>query len=220
MQKPSYSTFSLPNYPIVLGELPISLKNELLDRVKETKGDDVSSSLAGHISREVGIGQEEELWKKLAYIFENISAEYWDEFPEYGKSLVDPCDFVFQEDKPLSLTMKNLWINYQLKNEFIPLHSHSGAFSFVIWLDIPYNMEEEKDFFDHKKNMSSLFSFAYTDVLGKLRKHPIEHYKTEDSVIFCLFPSGLSHLVYPFYTTDKERITISGNVFIKTDEDV
>ena len=27
-----------------------------------------------------------------------------------------------------------------------------------------------------------------------------------------MFPAKLQHLVYPFYTSDKERITVSGNI--------
>ena len=31
----------------------------------------------------------------------------------------------------------------------------------------------------------------------------------------CLFPSDLSHQVYPFYTSDKDRISISGNIMYR-----
>ena len=36
------------------------------------------------------------------------------------------------------------WINFQKKNEYNPPHSHFGAYSFVIWLSLPYDTKEEK----------------------------------------------------------------------------
>ena len=38
----------------------------------------------------------------------------------------------------------NMWVNFQRKYEFNPLHKHSGLLSFVIWMKIPYNFEDEK----------------------------------------------------------------------------
>ena len=41
--------------------------------------------------------------------------------------------------------MNRLWVNYQKKYEFNPLHDHSGMFSFVIWMKIPYEHDNEKE---------------------------------------------------------------------------
>ena len=110
----------------------------------------------------------------------------------------------------------NLWVNFQKKGEFQPLHSHSGMFSFVIWMEIPYHYEDESKLHFTKSNSSGStcgnFSFAISD--GK--KRSVREFFIELSPDYngycCFFPSDLSHQVYPFYTSDKDRISISGNI--------
>ena len=43
-----------------------------------------------------------------------------------------------------SIVLTSFWANYQYKHEFNPAHDHGGAFSFVIWLKIPYSWKEQK----------------------------------------------------------------------------
>jgi hypothetical protein len=49
----------------------------------------------------------------------------------------------------------------------------------------------------------------------------ITHFKLnpEDEGRVLFFPSDLNHQVYPFYGTDEERITVSGNIFMKKPKD-
>ena len=37
-----------------------------------------------------------------------------------------------------------------------------------------------------------------------------------DPIKMLLFPSSLHHMVYPFYNSDEERVTISGNISLDT----
>ena len=109
-----------------------------------------------------------------------------------------------------NFNFKNMWINYQKKNEFIPNHIHDGAFSYTIWIDIPYDSDEElKEGGEH----ASCFQFSYTDILGATRLHHIKLNK-KDNGRMLFFPAQLRHQVYPFYTSDKYRISISGNVLL------
>ena len=32
----------------------------------------------------------------------------------------------------------------------------------------------------------------------------------------CVFPSILNHAVFPFYTSDEYRISVSGNIYLKS----
>jgi hypothetical protein len=41
------------------------------------------------------------------------------------------------------LVLDNLWVNFQKKNEFNPVHYHEGVYSFVLWIDIPYDITDE-----------------------------------------------------------------------------
>jgi len=120
----------------------------------------------------------------------------------YRKS-VYPCPFICKFNPQLD----GMWVNIQKKCEFQAVHRHSGLFSFVIWMDIPYDTKDETN-----SKTKGNFSFV-TSVPGS------RHIKSTDVPMspkmngyFCFFPSDLSHLVYPFYTSDKDRITISGNI--------
>ena len=38
--------------------------------------------------------------------------------------------------------LTGLWVNFQKKGEFQPIHNHYGLMSFVIWMDIPYHYKD------------------------------------------------------------------------------
>ena len=110
--------------------------------------------------------------------------------------------------------IKDWWVNYQRQNDFNPIHDHTGVYSFVIWLKIPIEHEEQnKDNTSHQKLRSS-FQFSYTDILGRIRQTNYNLDKSwEGTMLF--FPSDLHHQVYPFYNCDEDRITVSGNLLCK-----
>ena len=61
---------------------------------------------------------------------------------------------------------------------------------------------------------TSCFSFSYTNALGEITIQPIMLDKNrEGDMIF--FPAELNHSVFPFYTSDDYRISISGNIAFK-----
>ena len=113
------------------------------------------------------------------------------------------------------IVLHSPWVNFQKKHEFNPNHNHKGIVSFVIWLEIPYLIEDELENSPGKNSNSNLaghFEFSYTDVTGRIRQHPIPVDKKMENTI-CLFPAKTIHTVYPFYTSDDYRITISGNFY-------
>ena len=56
-----------------------------------------------------------------------------------------------------------------------------------------------------------MFSFQYSNIFGELQESPQPVDKSFEGRMF-LFPSIMSHQVYPFYTSDEYRITVSGNM--------
>jgi len=114
-----------------------------------------------------------------------------------------PWDFDFIKDPKFFYKLKKLWVNYQQKNEYNPLHDHSGIISFVIFIDIPYGSEERNI---HSSN--GTFQLE-NEVL------PVD--KSWNGVIL-MFPSTTKHAVYPYNSTDKERITVSGNITWNVDD--
>ena len=131
-------------------------------------------------------------------------------FLEYNK--VFP---VMQEFKMLThstpVISTTAWVNIQEKNEFIPNHSHDGIASYVIWVKIPYDPIEE----GRESNHISTFAFSYNTIIGSLRNRMLKVDKECEGVIM-MFPARLQHCVYPFYTTDDRRISISGNIAFDT----
>ena len=120
------------------------------------------------------------------------------------------------ENVRLEPYLTKLWVNFQKKGEFQPIHNHSGVFSFVIWMDIPYHSKDEGNLptakTSDKNHRGGNFSFAFSDGTHRsLGEHTIEM-SPEMNGYCCFFPSDLCHQVYPFYTSDKDRISISGNI--------
>ena len=123
------------------------------------------------------------------------------------------------------LTLERWWVNYQKQNQFNPDHDHSGLYSFVIWMKIPYNSKEQ----DAKYKFSDIttaispdrnlagamgsFQFKYVDILGH---HHLYTYALDASKegTMLLFPAKMRHQVYPFYNCDEDRISVSGNIVL------
>jgi hypothetical protein len=113
----------------------------------------------------------------------------------------------------VELELERIWVNIQRKGEFLPIHNHSGIYSFVIWVDIPFNIEDESISSPNpttEKNRAGLFQFVYTDTLGKVGLLTLPVDKKWQGRI-CVFPAELNHQVYPFYSTDDVRVSIAGN---------
>ena len=108
--------------------------------------------------------------------------------------------------------VERTWINFQRPGEFIPVHRHSGVFSFVIWVQVPYSLTEDtgSEQFSASKNVKGNFEFIYNDILGNLRTCRIPADKDWEGKLM-IFPAELHHQVYPFYSNDF-RITVSGNI--------
>jgi len=118
--------------------------------------------------------------------------------------------------------LSGLWVNIQKKGEFIPLHNHSGVFSFVIWMDIPYHSKDEAKLHFARSSLKNPpggnFTFATASPINREIGEYIIEMSPEMNGYCCFFPSDLSHQVYPFYTSDKDRISISGNIVYRSKE--
>lgn len=118
-------------------------------------------------------------------------------------------------NKNLKWRFDDIWVNFQKKYEYNPIHDHAGVMSFVLWIQIPYELKEELSLSNSKNSncpRNSIFEFFYTSIDGRITSCPIYVDKTYEGTII-VFPSYLNHTVYPFYTNPEEyRISISGNI--------
>ena len=115
---------------------------ELKEKVKETvknKNNKINNILAGNISNSFNLDDKKWFEESLITPCISIYNKAFDKFSEEFNPTILNKDCKFYLDR--------LWVNFQKKNEFNPIHNHSGLYSFVIWVKIPY---------DCKKNMMFL----------------------------------------------------------------
>ena len=110
------------------------------------------------------------------------------------------------------------WVNFQEKYEYNPIHNHEGVFSYVIWYQIPFYRENEVKYGAGKgkmpgSNQNGEFEFVFYEGSSIITQPLGIDKKMEGHIV--IFPSSLNHIVYPFYTSDDYRITISGNILFK-----
>jgi hypothetical protein len=115
------------------------------------------------------------------------------------------------------LVLDDLWVNFQRAGEFNSPHRHPGVLSFVIWLDIPYLIEDERDLATRQRDYArtstviATFQFLYTNILGEITQCnlPVD---SRWNGRMAMWPSSLLHAVYPFMSTDQYRVSVSGNL--------
>ena len=165
------------------------------DGIKANKG------LVGNIKKEF------ELLKSFDHIEELVLqriAKYENTFSYMQK--------MNSNTKSHPLILDSVWVNFQEKYEFNPVHNHTGVFSFVIWIKIPYTNESEYEASPGKEsagNMSGKFQLMYTNSLGQITLTSLDDEMVEGNML--IFPAEMYHTVYPFYSSDDYRISVSGN---------
>jgi len=147
---------------------------------------------------------------------EYVLVKSYDHIEKLAKKMLDEYCHTFSYNGGHSSNYKlnPPWVNFQRKHEYNPMHNHSGTFSFVIWIKIPYTMEQEKlatNYVLEDKNNAGTFNFHYTDALGLLSSWSIPADKTYERRMI-MFPANLNHSVNPFFSSDEFRISVSGNL--------
>ena len=182
-------------------ELFIWLK-KACKKAKE-KGEKANDTLVGHIKEEYHIKSFPK--KFVEFLVHCTSSEI------IKKQLAKLSSL--SENRPLYL--HSLWVNYMKKHEFNPPHDHTGVLSFIIFVKIPYNLkEEENQFPTTNQQHTSKLGFLNTLSDGSIDLMVINVDKSYEGKML-MFPSAQMHEVFPFYTSDDYRITVSGNLRIK-----
>jgi hypothetical protein len=167
-----------------------------------------NNTLAGNIEKEYTLSH-----KNTEYLNRLISPYIM----EYDK--LNPCISDVQVlDTDLPITIGSSWINFQKKYEFNPVHRHAGVYSFVLWVQIPYDMEEEMknpSCINSNTNCPGHIEFLYTNTLGQIKSQKFPTDKKMENMM-ALFPAQMMHCVYPFFTSDGYRISVSGNYVLKS----
>ena len=209
----NYKTWNLNNLGILEDKLPTNLYNALYEECLTARKNN-STMISGLSSSGV---------PDHFYLEKNKN-----ELNDYIVQLISKYDDSFnylsifkQLSKNHYLTFEKPWINFQKKHEFLPNHTHDGILSYSIWIKIPYNEKKEENYKRANVNTKKFYSFqfSYTNILGQICHQDIEITKKTEGTIL-MFPSLLAHCVYPFYTSDDYRISISGNIKFDSDNAV
>ena len=197
--------------PRNLGWLKLKLDDKevkfLWDMINE-RGEKINDKLAGNIDSSY------EIFDKGGWFTDNVLLECGIKYEKHYGNIWSKVPITGSHP----FTLSSMWVNYQKQYEFNPLHDHTGVFSFVIWMQIPTDYEDQKQISitkDSNLPVVSNFVLNYHNTLGMIAQHVYAMSKEmEGTMLF--FPSQLMHCVYPFFNCNKDRISISGNLSIDT----
>ena len=192
--------------------LPLDIFNKLKEVAKE-KNQAYNETLAGNILREENINHHIPLLEEFITKSIKLYSPYNEVSEEFLKILPG-------EENLVTLKLTRLWINHMKQHEFNPVHRHSGHYSFIVFVQIPFDgleLRRNSPGFKGNYNLSGGLSFFH-----KGSNMPTACF-TEERILpdrswegrVLIFPAYLDHCVYPFYNTEESRITISGNVSIE-----
>ena len=184
---PKIAVFKIPKKIIILinKEVEMILKNK-----EKLKKNNYSNKLVGQVKQEFQLSKN--------FINKHIIRFINNSVKTYIKKSSN------RNVKRISL--KNLWIVRQFKNEYNPIHFHSGDISGVGYLNIPKNITQGNkklktngtiDFIHGSKSFLNNSIFNLNPKVGDL----------------ILFPNYLMHTAYPF-KRDGERRSFSFNLSI------
>jgi len=207
----SYNTHFFDNVGFRLADLPKDIFADIKTRCADILANPdqstaANTTLAGAIEKEYFVdGLQDKLEPYLIW----LSNEYDQHF--HYTHTVDRMDIGHRK---WQFSLDSVWANFQRKHEFNPVHNHGGTLSFVIWVQIPYDVEEEfkqsKEFNDYPKT-TSCFQFLVINTMGQIYNHTLPVDQSWEGKIM-IFPAKMMHTVYPFYTSDDYRISVAGNV--------
>jgi len=197
--------------PWVDTHLPKEPMQYLWDAINNAPTEEIPKGLlAGNISKSIFIEDKNNWFYKnaLQWLAEHLYYKNWGKYYEtHVANIIPPPVFELYE----------LWVNFQKQHEFNPPHHHGGLYSFVVFMKIPTHWKEQHELPWSKKAgvpLASNFQF----LIGR-NEGPVETVEIalspEDEGRILFFPAWLVHQVFPFYGTEKERITVSGNILLQ-----
>ena len=208
---------------VFFSEVPPDIFSWLKNAAEQSKEKNIDTrrGLIGHINEEYNIYKHLNTSQSIVQS-DNINFIRYENFIKqcaFDKYFEDFWDKTNVLTKSCELKIISTWVNFQKKHEFNPPHNHSGVMSWIIFLNIPYNLEDEDRVFpmlnmDHSQDIStSRLSFLQVSpiVKGGIDGVILNVDKSFEGKII-MFPSYTQHEVFPFYTSDDYRITISGNL--------
>ena len=178
----------------IIKKLNVYVDLVIKDKEKSKKLDH-GKKLAGNVQQEFKL--EEDI----------IKTSGWGDFLTQGAA-----SWIYNSSgkKVTKFTIIDSWIVRQFKNEYNPIHWHSGHISGVGYLKVPSNLGKT-----YQENKRDNNNGKLVLVHGSKMFLNNSTFKISPKVgEFYFFPNYLMHTVYPFFNTDEERRSISFNAYV------
>ena len=169
--------------------------DKIINSKKLTKKNDYSKRVVGQVYQEIRLPDKftNKVIKK--FITKNISS--------YVKKSID--------QNVNNVKIKNFWVVRQFKNEYNPIHWHSGHISGAGFLKVPKTLGSHlQDKGDKKYSGGNLNLIHGSNMFLSRSMYEIKPEVGD----FYFFPHYLMHTVFPFKDTKEERRSISFNANI------
>lgn len=206
-----YSFNLTPEYGVLETRIPKPIIRIIDEEIKLARDRKISRNhdLAGYIKEEYTIpslAASNEFRELLSL----LSIKHSEVYPDYYGRM---CSLSGIKGHKILLT--DPWVNVMRKHEFNPVHNHGGMFSYVIWAQIPFSYEDEVALHPQSTAQDQIasFNFLYPHIAGGVKCTSMQP-EQGNPWNMVLFPSRLDHFVSPFYTSDGERISVSGNIYL------
>ena len=175
-----------------------SYVDDLTNDQEKSKVLDYGADLAGNVTQE------------FRFDIEFMQKIKWAEF------LAKSCQQWLLEGHNIKIKKFDIiasWVVKQFKNDYNPIHYHSGQISGVGYLKVPNDMGET---IQKTKKLNHNGKLVLIDGSKKFVCSPtyVINPKVGD---FYFFPSYMMHTVYPFFDTSEERRSVSFNAKIDDD---
>ena len=122
------------------------------------------------------------------------------------------CKYHGIEELNVNFTADDLWVNYMQPGDFNPKHTHGADYSFVLFLDVPKQLQKEQEKFEGTSVKPGALMFEYTQQ-AKPRWATTGKAILPETGDIIVFPALLQHWVCPF-KSKVTRISVSGNLRI------
>tara|TARA_B100000674_G_scaffold393752_1_gene337957 strand:- start:112 stop:720 length:609 start_codon:yes stop_codon:yes gene_type:complete len=184
---PKIALFKIPKK--MINQINTEVDSILVDK-KKLKKSDYSNKLVGQVKQEIRLSSKFVKKNLIKFIGNNV------------EKYIKKCT----KKKVKKISLRNLWVVRQFKNEYNPIHFHSGNISGVGYLKIPKNITKSRkrlktngtiDFIHGSKSFLNNSLFNHNPKVGDL----------------IIFPNYLMHTAYPF-KRDGERRSFSFNIDI------
>ena len=203
-QQISYDMFTPFGPRILKSSVPQNIVDEvnkkadvILNDDTKSKDLDYSSNLAGNVKKEIALSLSE--IKSLELVINKLVTEY----------VVKTVGNQFNPENT-NMTYSS-WVVSQYAGDFNPLHIHDAQLSGVFFLKMPPGYEEEYRREDHYPSVGCL------EFLGSVANTFAKHswlVKPQIGDLY-VFPSWLSHQVYPF-RSEGERRSMAFNIHLRS----